>query len=312
MATLIDWHAHHAAPELLDKVEQLGGKRPQGDEGDTPDFGQRRKEMDEAGIEMQLVCMTGRADPESWPAAQAVEIVQTANDALADRVSYDRSRFFGVISITLRDVAASVAELDRMAAQGFKAVLMFPRCDGEVVIDRPEVEPVFAKISELDLPIFLHGGGGAPKDPSLQRLEGGGAGVSGSVLNEGSICEWAARGIACGLFDRYPNLRVVIRSGGGVMPMMLNRMSYKHQSPGGEKRYGEVVREHFAVDTRSPDPRTLSYVIDAMGEDGVVFGSDYAGGTGPMKASLIAIERQADPERVKALTERNARRLLRL
>lgn len=312
MAILIDWHAHHSAPELLDKVEELGGKRPMADPEDTPDFGQRLKEMDEAGIQMQLVCQTGRADPESWPAEQAMVLVRTANDAIADRVSYESARFFGVISVTLKDVQGSIAELDRMAAKGFKAVLMYPRCEGQVIVDRPEVEPLFAKISELDLPIFLHGGGGAPKDPSLKLLEDGGAGVSGSVMNEASICEWAARGIACGLYDKYPNLRVVIRSGGGVMPMMLNRMSHKHKGPSGEKRYGEVVREHFAVDTRSPDPRTLSYVIDAMGENGVVFGSDYAGGTGPMLASLIAIERQPDPERVKTITERNARRLLRL
>jgi len=312
MAVLIDWHAHHAPPELLDKVEDLGGRRPLADPEDSPDFGQRRKEMDAAGIEIQLVCQTGRADPESWAPEQALQLVRTANAAIAERVSYDPQRFFGVISVTLRDVQGSVAELERMATRGFRAVLMYPRCDGQVVVDRPEVEPLFAKIAQLDLPIFLHGGGGAPKDPSLKALEDGGAGVSGSVLNEASICEWAARAIACGLFDRYPNLRVVIRSGGGVMPMMLNKMTWKHKGASGEKRYGEVVREHFAVDTRSPDPRTLSFVIDAMGEKGVVFGSDFAGGTGPMQASLIAIERQPDPEGVKAMTERNTRRLLRL
>lgn len=312
MAVLIDWHSHHAAPELLDKAEALGGRRAQGDEGDTPDFGRRRAEMDGAGIEIQLVCQSTRVDQESYAPEHAMALARIANDALADRVAYDPQRFFGVISITLKDVQGSIAELERMAARGFRAVLMYPRCEGEVVNDRPEMEPVFAKIAQLDLPIFLHGGGGAPKDPTLERLEDGGAGVSGSVLNEASICEWAARGIACGLFDRYPNLRVVIRSGGGVMPMMLNRLTWKHKGPSGEKRYAEVVREHFAVDTRSPDPRTLSYVIDTMGESGVVFGSDYAGGTGPMRASLIAIERQPDPERVKAITERNARRLLKL
>src|ERR1051325_10887595 len=98
MAVLIDWHAHHAAPELLDKVVEFGGKRPGGDEYDTPDFSQRLKEMDEAGVEMQLVCQTGRADQESYPAAQAMELARTANDALADRVSLAPGRFFGVVS----------------------------------------------------------------------------------------------------------------------------------------------------------------------------------------------------------------------
>ncbi len=311
MAVLIDWHSHHAAPELLDRVEELGGKRPRGDEEDSPDFGKRLREMDEAGVEIQLVCQTARVDPESWAPEQAVALVRLANDLLAERVAVDPQRLFGVISITLKDVAASVAELDRMAARGFRAVLMFPRCDGEIVVDRPETEPLFAKIAALDLPIFLHGGGGRPKDPTLERLEDGGAGVA-SGLTEAGICEWALRGIASGLFDRYPNLRVVIRSGGGVMPLLLSRLSWPHKGSAGEKRYRDVVREHFAVDTRAPDARTLDFVINAMGESSVVFGSDYAGGTGPLRASLRAIEELPQPERIKALTERNARRLLRL
>lgn len=96
------------------------------------------------------------------------------------------------------------------------------------------------------------------------------------------------------------------------MPLLLSRLSWPHKGSAGEKRYRDVVREHFAVDTRAPDARTLDFVINAMGESSVVFGSDYAGGTGPLRASLRAIEELPQPERIKALTERNARRLLRL
>ncbi len=311
MAVLIDWHSHHSPPELLTKVEELGGRRPRADEEDSPDFAKRLQEMDEAGIEIQLVCQTARVDPESWPRDQAVTLVRLANDLLAERVAVDPQRLFGVISITLKDIEASIVELDRMAARGFRAVLMFPRCDGEIVVDRPETEPLFAKIAALDLPIFLHGGGGRPKDPTLERLENGGAGVAAG-LTEAGICEWALRGIAAGLFDRYPNLRVVIRSGGGVMPLLLHRLSSPHRGPAGDKLYRDVVREHFAVDTRAADARTLGFIIDAMGESSIVFGSDYAGGSGPLRASLSVIEELPQPERIKALTERNARRLLRL
>ena len=49
MAVLIDWHAHHVAPEVVDKVEALGGRRPRADANDSPDFAGRLKEMDDAG-----------------------------------------------------------------------------------------------------------------------------------------------------------------------------------------------------------------------------------------------------------------------
>jgi predicted TIM-barrel fold metal-dependent hydrolase len=311
MAVLIDWHAHHAPPELLDKVEELGGRRPRGDDGDTPDFAQRLKEMDEAGIEFQLVCQTARVGQETWAPEQAMILARTANDAIHNRVSYDNQRFFGVISVTLRDIPGSIAELDRMAAKGFRAVLMYPRCDGEIVIDKPEVQPLFAKIAALDLPVFLHGGGGSPRNTDMEHLEDSGAGL-GSLSTESSICEWAIRGVASGLFDRHPNLRVVIRSGGGLMPMLLNKLSWKHKGPSEEKFYHQVVREHFAVDTRAPDARTLGFVVDAMGENGIVFGSDYGGGTGPMRGAVYAIESQPNADRLKAMTERNSRRLLNL
>ena len=310
--TLIDWHAHHSPPELSDKVAELGGRRPVPDDLDSADFSKRLAEMDEAGVEIQLVCQTARVDAEGWPPEQAMTLVQTANDALANRVSINPQRLFGVISVTLRDIDGSIQELERMKAKGFKAVLMYPRCEGEIVIDRPEVQPLFAKISELDLPIFLHGGGGARKDPTLERLEDRGAGVSSSIINEASICEWAVRGIAAGLFDRHPNLRVVIRSGGGLMPLLLNRLNWPHQGPKDVKRYSEVVREHFAADTRAPDARTLRFIFDSMGEDSIVFGSDYAGGTGPLRAALHTIEEQPDADRIKRATERNAIRMLRL
>jgi predicted TIM-barrel fold metal-dependent hydrolase len=64
------------------------------------------------------------------------------------------------------------------------------------------------------------------------------------------------------------------------------------------------------IDTASADARTLSFLIDTMGEQRMVFGSDYCGGLGPLKKSFAAIEKQADPDRVKSFTEKNSRELL--
>jgi hypothetical protein len=64
------------------------------------------------------------------------------------------------------------------------------------------------------------------------------------------------------------------------------------------------------IDCASADARTLSFLIDTMGEQGMVFGSDYFGGLGPLKKCLAAVEKQRDPEHVKRFTEKNSRRLL--
>ena len=116
--------------------------------------------------------------------------------------------------------------------------------------------------------------------------------------------------IASGVFDRYPNLRIVIRSSGGGLPLLLHRFFWKHKGPKGEQRYSEIFREHFLIDCASSDARTLSFLIDTMGEERMVFGSDYCGGLGPLKKCLAAVEKQSDPEHVKSFTEKNSRRLL--
>jgi len=116
--------------------------------------------------------------------------------------------------------------------------------------------------------------------------------------------------IASGVFDRYPDLRIVIRSSGGGLPLLLHRFFWKHNGARGEQRYSEIFLEHFLIDCASSDPRTLSFLIDTMGEEHVVFGSDYCGGLGPLKKALISVEKQANPAHLKSFTEKNSRRLL--
>ena len=311
MATIIDWHAHHTAPEIADRIKEMTGKQPHIDAYDSPDLGKRVREMDEAGLDLQLVCQGAGVYADQLPATQALEIVRQSNNVLAERVAPHKDRLMGITALSLKNIEASVQEVERTAAQGFRAVLLYPHVYGEMLVDTPAMEPIFAKISELDLPIFLHGAGTA-QDPTLARLEDGGAGVAYAVLSDGEVAECCLRMIASGLFDRHPNLRIVIRSSGGGIPLLLHRFFWKHKGPQGEKRYSEIFLEHFFIDCASSDARTLAFLIDKLGDNNIVFGSDYCGGLGPLSKALTAVEAQPDPGRVKAFTEKNSRQLLRL
>jgi 2,3-dihydroxybenzoate decarboxylase len=311
MATFIDWHAHHTAPEIADRLEALTGKRPHIDAYDSPEMAKRIKEMDEVGLDIQLVCQGAGVYADQLPAAQALEIARRSNDVLAERIAAHKDRLLGVTALSLKNIVPSVHEIERMAARGFRAVLLYPHVDGEMVVDTPAMEPIFAKISELNQPIFLHGAGTA-QDPTLTRLEDGGAGVAYAVLSDGEVAECCLRMIASGVFDRHPNVKIVIRSSGGGLPLLLHRFFWKHKGPGGEQRYSDIFLEHFLIDCASSDARTLAFLIDKMGENNVVFGSDYCGGLGPLSKGFAALSAQADPEHVKSFTEKNSRRLLHL
>ncbi|MFQ5872974.1 MAG: amidohydrolase family protein [Dehalococcoidia bacterium] len=309
MAMLIDWHAHHTPPEVVEEFTKLTGSAPRIDKYDSLDFSQRIREMDAARVDIQLVCQGAGICADRLPVDRAMEMVRKSNDLIAERIAPYRDRLLGVIAVSMKEIEGSVKEIERMAAKGFRAVLLYPRADGEVVVDSPEADPLFAKIAELGLPIFLHGVASS-NDPSLQRLEDGGAGVIYSVIADASVSECVVRMIASGLFDRHPGLRTVIRSGGGGLPLLLHRLFWKHKGPQEEKCYSDILLEHFWIDTAGVNARTLQFLIDTVGEDRIVFGSDYCGGLGPLQKALPVIEGQPNPTRVKSFTERNSRRLL--
>lgn len=311
MATMIDWHAHHTAPEVAEKIRQLTGKLPHIDACDSPEMAKRIAEMDEAGLDIQLVCQGAGVYADQLPAEQALAVVRQSNDVLAERIAPHKDRLFGVIALSLKNIDASVQEIERSAAKGFRAVLLYPHVDGDMLVDTPVMDPIFAKVSALNLPIFLHGAGTA-QSPSLKRLEDGGAGVAYAVLSDGEVAECCLRMIASGLFDRYPNLRIVIRSSGGGLPLLLHRFFWKHKGPAGERRYSDIFLEHFLIDCASSDARTLAFLIDKMGENNLVFGSDYCGGLGPLKKGFVALDAQNNPQHVRSFTEKNSRRLLNL
>lgn len=310
MASLIDWHSHHTAPELVEACQALGVRKPGIDPYDTTDFDERRRALDEAGIELQLICQGAGSGSDTLPPAQTMLLVRTSNDAIASRMALHPDRFIGGITVSFKDVPGSVAEIDRLAGQGFRAVLMYPQVNGEFLADRPESEPIFAKIAEHGLPIFMHGGGTRGADDSMRHLEDEGAGVAASVYADAAVTECAMRMIAAGIFDRYPSIRVVVRSGGGGLPLLLKKMSWLHKEADGARKYSEVFVEHFLVDCASVNAKTLQFFIDSLGERCVVFGSDYCGGLGPLTRGTAAVDEHPNPSYVRTVTERNSRELL--
>jgi len=311
MSTWIDWHSHHTPEEVVDRLGVLTGKKPKIDDYDSADFSKRVREMDEVGLDLQLISQGAGLYADQLPADEALEIMRESNTILAERIAPLRNRLSGITALSLKNTEASVEELDRTSKQGFRAALLYPTVNGEMVVDLPDMNPIYAKISELGWPIFLHGAGQA-KNPTLKRLEDGGAGVAYAVLSDAEISECVLRMIASGVFDRYPNLKIVIRSSGGGLPLLIHRFFWKHKGPEGEKRYSEIFLEHFLIDCASSDARTLAFLIDTMGEQRIVFGSDYCGGLGPLKKCFAAIEKQSNPQKVKSFTEKNSRALLHL
>ena len=68
---LVDWHSHHTAPEVADRLRELGGREAKADRFDSPDFGKRVAEMDAARVDLQLVSQGAALNTDGLPAAAA-------------------------------------------------------------------------------------------------------------------------------------------------------------------------------------------------------------------------------------------------
>ncbi len=66
------------------------------------------------------------------------------------------------------------------------------------------------------------------------------------------------------------------------------------------------------IECARSDARALAFLIDALGEEHIVFGSDYCGGLGPLSKCPASINKRPDPDRIKNFTDKSSRRLLHL
>src|SRR4051794_11439384 len=116
---LVDWHAHHTAPEVAARLRELGGRQAKADAFDSPDFGKRVAEMDAAGVDLQLVSQGAGLNADRLPAEAALELMHLGNDLVAERTAPYKDRLRGTVAVSYSDPEASAAEIERRAGQGF-------------------------------------------------------------------------------------------------------------------------------------------------------------------------------------------------
>src|SRR5689334_3286669 len=113
MATWIDWHSHHTPEEVVERLGVLTGKKPKIDDYDSPDFSNRVAAMNEVGLDLQLISQGAGLYADQLPPDQALEIARQSNSILAERIAPHRNRLFGITALSLKNIDASVEELDR-------------------------------------------------------------------------------------------------------------------------------------------------------------------------------------------------------
>jgi aminocarboxymuconate-semialdehyde decarboxylase len=324
-ASTIDIHAHAVleqtlgaagphGPELTTDEEgqplfRVGGYRLHGVRyrgSPFMDVDRRIAAMDRAGIDFQVLSPNPLTYFHFIDAPAAVAFCRRHNDVLADLVRRHSSRLAGLAALPMQDPVAASAELTRAVTElGLWGA--YVGTEFGIPLDSPELDPLYRRFVELDVPLFLHPGttgiDGPRAYPSMDRYDF-------ELLQGFAHQETLAVGtlIFGGVLDRHPALDICVSHGGGAIMFLAGRFAEAAEkrpwSTGPLREPGafEARLRRLWFDNHVHGPRSLELLLRVVGRDRLVLGTNFAGWDQPAGGGRI--------EAAGYLAD-NARRLLR-
>jgi len=250
--------------------------------------------MDELGIDRALMWPTLaslveerlRDDPLATHA-----VVHALNQWIYEQWTFNyKDRIFAVPVITLPIVDKAIEELEWVLERGARVILVrpapVPGPYGSRSFALPEFDPLWAKVQEADIVVGMHA-----SDSGYQRYINEWEGIRGGEFepfkgpsgfaaivghSSRSIIDTVASAIGHGLCTRFPRLKIApVENGSGwVRPLIADmEHAYRTNPQTFEEDPVEVFKRNIFVHPfHEEDPRGL---VDLIGEDNVIFGSDY-------------------------------------
>jgi 2,3-dihydroxybenzoate decarboxylase len=275
----------------------------------------RLKEMDEAGIDLQVLSH-GAPATQRLDADTAVPLARRANDRLHESIRAHPDRFAAFAVLPTADPKAAADELERAVTKlGFKGAMVHGLTNG-VFFDDKRFWPICERAQALDVPLYMH-----PAVPHKAVVEA----YYKDYLEQfpglisaawGFTVETATQGIRLvlsGVFDAYPRLKIILGHLGESLPFSLWRIDMALQRQGNRSTpFRDTFREHFWITTSGnfSTPALLCCVME-MGVDRILFSVDYPFVPNPPGVKWMEHVPLGPEDRAKILNG-NARRLLRL
>jgi len=203
------------------------------------------------------------------------------NNWLADYCRADPERLVGVAAVPMQDVRAAVVEMHRALGRlGLRGIFVRPNpCNGRALHD-PYFDPLWAAAAEVRVPVGLHPSGAGDLPGALQGLR-----LDAPIMGHPTIffvdnLVGFSHMVCGGVLERHPGLRVVVlEAGGGWLGHWFDRFDhfarvYGWMAPDLRLRPSEYFKRQAYV-SFDPDESTLPALLPIIGEDRIVWASDY-------------------------------------
>jgi aminocarboxymuconate-semialdehyde decarboxylase len=323
----IDSHAHVIVPELLRdaapeeswrpsvrrqdgaQVVELDGRPIRSAVGEFVDLDRILAEQDAAGVDHVVLCpwvplLFYGADPE-----EGLRRCRLQNAGLAAMRAARPDRVSVLGAVPLQDPALAAAELRALMATGdFGGVELAASVNGTYLGDE-RFEPFWAAAEETGALVFIH-----PTTKGFDAPVFGDYYLSNLVGNPVETTVTAAHMVFAGVMERHPRLNVLLAHGGGAVLALRGRLRHAHGfHPQARSRLIEdpvdsLRRLHY--DTVVFDPVLLRQLVETVGADRVLLGSDFPFDMGDARPADTVRAAGLSPEDERAVLGANAARLL--
>jgi len=237
------------------------------------DIAHRLRDMDNAGVDMQVLSATPQTYLYNQDAALTAATAAIQNDQIAKHIAAHPDRFIGIATLPMQAPERAADELKRaMTKLNLRGSMFGSHVLGRN-LDDPSFEPLWATAEELGAFMFIHpvnvAGADRLKSYYLQNLIG----------NPLDTTIAAACLVFGGVLDRHPKLKIMLAHGGGFTPYQAARWEHgwavrpepKKNVPTQPKN----IAGRFMYDTILHSDQTLELMIGLVGADHVLLGSDY-------------------------------------
>src|SRR5262249_14740545 len=289
---IVDVHAHAASEDFIRKTAAKPSYgmpyevRPDGSyairgygEMDRLmwDLDGRLESLDRRGIDLQLISPSPRTISDHERVI-GVEIARLMNHETANLVKRGGGRLGGMGVVPLGEPEKAADEIRRGVGEyGFQGVCIPTSAAGQP-LGLPAVTHVLDTLGELGLLVFMHA------TTAITRETLGQYTLNTVIAWPTEVTIAATRLIFSGVIERHPALQLVLSHGGGTLPYLGGRLDLAYHAPkheGNPACRANITKPpsyyltQLYYDTVVASPTSLRFLIDLVGADRVIFGTDF-------------------------------------
>ena len=286
--SVIDVHSHVTPPSFREAVLDGGTWHSLTNsigELEIPEFSisalDRIAKMDANGVDMHCLTVNNDFYRYELEPAHTQEIARACNEEIAEMMAAHPDRFTGLATVPMQDIPMAVAEMEfAMSTLGYRGITINDHVNG-MTFDDPTFYPFWEAVESLGAVVFFHQCG-----PTLVKARTTRYALPNSIGNLVDRAVTFGTLVFGGIMDRYPDLKICLGHAGGYSAFGAARMDKTWRAADmGVPEFSDAKSNltkppseylsRFYYDSCTYTEESLRFVIDSVGIDRVVLGTDY-------------------------------------